>query len=383
MLLGALLIPHQFSKNLYMSLPFWMIVFCAIVVMPLAFLQTRQKDNNVILYFFVYIIVTLITTVHSSDFARSSQILLLNFSYFLIFLGSGAAFYSLGQRKKFINLFVFVVFILGMISSYSFIKGYINLTQEGISFMWGYFGHNHISVLLIVGIPLLIYCLWVSPKLIRIVGLLVLLFFLHTLLISFSRSAILAIMTSLILGTVVFFQVKKGINFKAVFFLGAIFVVLIFFSVLIMERKSLRTVQTRLSEYQSAVDLFTQRPFVGFGPGTYAHVNIKSDSPAQRSFFAHNLLIQTLVEGGVLLFSSTIFLYCSLFVHITKSIQEIAAKKEKYFYVALWVGLVAVFTNEMMDFDLQLPSVGGIFWLIAGICVFRKQGVRSIVDFYN
>ncbi len=370
--------PIQFSMNLYSNPIFWTTLFFGLILFPIAVKGIKEKPRFILISFLVYLLCLLLSVIFSVNPFLSLPVFILNIAYFVIFLASAEILKSQKSKEMFIIIFLAVVMVLSLISFYnSYIRGYNNLTSEGVSFLWPYFGHNHLAVLLIAAIPLSVYSLFSqTKKLTKVLLGFLLIFLLYSLLISFSRGAVLALVLAFALTGILFLRVYIGkLNIKKIFFFGVLLIVLFTFLMLIFNLKSIRSINSRTILFQKGIEIFRQRPITGYGLSTFNQTIAGDFGTRKRPFFAHNLLIQNLAEGGILLFLGTIMLFVSLGINSIKVINGVSGK-DQFFYISLWVGLVGILINEMWDFDLQLPAVGLFFWLVAG--AFSLQGDRNI-----
>ena len=369
------ILSHQFYKNLYQSIPFWIVIILGLVLLPVAYQQIKKPAfRKAVIIFLTYLIALIISCLFSTNILLSLPVLFLNISYFVIFLASGKILNTQRRREIFVLMFIAVVTFLSAVSFYNiFFKSYNNLTSEGLSFMWPYFGHNHLAVLLILAIPLSIYYLWFSVKYLKILFFILLSFFLYSFLISFSRGAILALILAIVLVAIIFHKTYLSkLNFTKILLSGLLLVLLGISLLLIMERKSLKSFYTRTIYFQKGIEMSIQRPITGFGLGTFNETIIKNYPTNKGAFYVHNLFVQNLAEGGSVLFLSTIILFSGLMINSLKVINQISQTKVKLFYISLWIGLAGILINEMGDFDLQLPAVGVLFWLVESLFYFQK-----------
>ncbi len=372
------LLPYQFYRNMYISLPFWIVVFTALLLFPKTFQLAQEiklEITPVLILWVIYLVSLALSCFFSTNISISWPILWLNLAYFVIFLTSGRVLYSQASKEGFATIFLSVVAILSIISFYNtLILGYINLESEGLSFMWGYFGHNHIAPLLILAIPLSTYFIrFQKSNFTRALLMILLVFYIYSLLIAFSRSAVLALILAITLAAIVFINTYKNLlNKNRYLFLGCVILLLVLSSWIIVERKSLKSVYIRSQIAEKGIGMFLERPVIGYGPGTFGFTKTNPHNPEKVPFYPHNLIIQSLAEGGIVVFLSMILLYLLLIMDIVFKIERFNDKKTKFFSMTLWVGVVALLTNEIADFDLQLPSIGMIFWLIGGLIYFES-----------
>lgn len=353
-----------------------MIFLVSSILLPTAVRTLKKRLNFVLISFFIYLLGLILSVILSIKPFLSLAVLILNLGYFIIFLSSAEILKTQKMKELLLLVFLVIVTVLSLISFYNtYVSGYNNLSSEGVSFMWAYYGHNHLAVLLIMAIPITVYFIFaLIKKWEKIFFVSLLFFFLFSLLVSFSRSAILALMLAFIFAGIVFGQsyIRK-MSFKKLFIFGVLMSILALSLALVINLKSLRSINSRMTFYQKGIEMFLQRPITGYGLYTFNQAKQDSDLPASGAFFAHNLLVQNLAEGGVILFLGTIMLFLSMGVYSVKAINKVTGKI-KVCYVSLWIGLAGILMNEMADFDMQLPAVGLLFWAVAGLIIFGHFG---------
>jgi O-antigen ligase len=359
------LIPFQFKQNLYLNPIFWIIIISGVLISPVAISHVvTNLKSKILRLFLIYLIFLGILTIFSSDIGTSSAILFLNLSYAGFFLSSNYFLSEVQLKKVFINIFLGVATLLSIISFWNlFIYKYINLEKEGISFMWIYYGHNHLAVLLIIAIPILFFkILDVKKYLHKYLILTLEIFLIFSLLITFSRGAIIALIMAYILGVIIFRFRKKITTFFMWLFIPAILIIFALVFTLIL--KSSTGIESRIGNISKGIEMFIEKPLIGFGPGTF---NNYTKSEVKHVFFAHNLFIQTISEQGLIGLLTLSFLLISLFVKEGSRINKLKYCHSKFFYISLWIGCLGVICNEFVDFDLQLPSLGLFFWILHGL----------------
>lgn len=366
-------LPQQFYQNMYLSTPFWWVVLLGLFLLPKAFqgsLDNHSKIAAIPIIWISFLIALTLSYFFSTNYPTSLPILWLNFAYFVIFQAINRVLFLQELKEKFAAILMGVVAILSAISFYNiWVLGYVDLTSEGLSFMWGYFGHNHLASLLLAIIPFSIYFLWFSVGIKRkILFCGVFILFLYSFLISFSRAANLSLIIALILGAVIFNRSFFGkISYKAAAFYIVVILLLVFSFLVIWDRKSLRSVYIRSAISQKGVEMFMEKPILGYGPGAFGRTKINQFTSEKGAFYPHNLLVQNLAEGGLILTIPAILLYLYLISKLITIINTISAVNSRFFYMACWIGLVGLLINELMDFDLQLPAVGALFWILSGM----------------
>lgn len=384
-----LFIPNQGKE--YFSIA-GLISLLSLSLLPIFIKNVRQDiahKNPVTIFFILFLTASTISTIFSIDQKRSIIQLLLFVSYFIVFTSIKSIFASHKGKELFGICYLVFVIILSFISLYNtFILKYVNRAQEGVSFMWIYYGHNHLSAILLFALPLAFYFLWENWKntFFRSILLLVTGYLLLVMFFTLARASIASLLISLFIGS--FFlpitAMKKSLIAS---FVG---VMLIFFvlpfginstarKVNVSKNKVDVTVQASRTLYWSqAVTNFTLHPFFGTGLDTFRKVNSNSAFPQKptslRSDYAHNFFLQMLSDMGIFGFLTGLGL---IFAVLTRSAQKILVKShsvlsDKFLLIAFFVGIFASTLNTLFDYDWQLPTVFLIFWINAGLVIDSK-----------
>lgn len=355
--------PYQFKQNPFLNPVVWCLWCFSLVLLPLLLMKRKDISQKILILFSIYLLYLFFANVISSSFSFSAGYLLIYTTYFLLFIVA-KTFLSLDQKKTFMKVFVITVSLLAVIANLTFAIGYRNIENEGLSFMWFYFGHNHLSVLLICSILWTVYYWGKENKYRRKYLILLLLFFqLMSLWATLSRTSFLALIGAGLIGFLTLYS--KKIN-RTKIVMGSIIVMLGL--IVFMPHfyfKGLSAVTDRVQFINRGIDLFIQKPVIGHGWGSYG---IKTaESAGKKSYFAHNLIVQVLSEQGLvgLILLATILM--SVLYNSFALIQKILHRDNKLFYSMLWVSLIGLLLNEMADFDLQIPATGALFWLIVGM----------------
>src|SRR3989344_6910114 len=94
------ILPKQFYKNLYQSIPFWVVISYSLLLLPMAFQQVKKAKNHlVIVLFLIYLICLGTSSLFSTNISLSLPILFLNLAYLIIFLASDKVLKSQKSRE--------------------------------------------------------------------------------------------------------------------------------------------------------------------------------------------------------------------------------------------------------------------------------------------
>lgn len=374
-------IPKQYTQNVHSNIIYWLIIFIGFTLFPYAYIQIRKRiHEKITVFFLIYLLFITCSTTTSVDIGSSTLLLVLNAVFFGLFMTSGSILISNELKESFFKVIVFIVSVLAVISNYNFLYlKQVNLQTEGLSFMWIYFGHNHLAALLIIAIPILYYFIIMAVSKIS-KGLLIALltFLILSLVMTLARGAIASLIIASLLGFFLFVKAslkKYQTRLLWIFLIGVLFVSSL---VAISFFKRVNSFYPRIAHIEKSLNMFIDRPFFGYGQGTYKLIYTKGAT--NYTHFAHNLPAQVIAEQGILgLVSITIILF-QILINSYSGIYNIEDRKKKTFNSIVWVILIGLLINEMIDFDLQIISVGSLFWILAGL-VYPKCKKENINNF--
>ncbi len=127
----------------------------------------------------------------------------------------------------------------------------------------------------------------------------------------------------------------------------------------------------RLNKWASAMRMFNQKPFFGWGPGTfqfqYAPFQISTEKTVISSNFgeignAHSEYIGPLTETGVLGLLSVLAIVITTLLTAAKLIYRARDKRIRLFAMALSLGLITYFIHGTLNNFLDTDKAAAPFW---------------------
>lgn len=245
-----------------------------------------------------------------------------------------------------------------------------------------YVNHNHYAGLmeLLVPIPLVISLSHLAHEKTRIACGIAAAVMAGTIFLSGSRGGMLAIFVELAVLGVVLSRQKKRMRIAIA--AGAFAVVLVSLLVWLGGKELTTRVASisteargeisggmRLSIDRDTVQMFRQRPVLGWGLGTFPVVY-----PQFRSFYtnffvneAHNDYLQLLSEMGLLGFGTMIWFFVALFRRIPRKIQQWPSNVSGAVTLACTLGISGILVHSLIDFNLQIPANAALFYVFCTI----------------
>ena len=143
----------------------------------------------------------------------------------------------------------------------------------------------------------------------------------------------------------------------------------------------------RINRWDAALSMFKQRPFVGWGPGTYQF----EYAPFQRSYNktiistnygtggnAHSEYLGLMAEAGIPAIAGFLLVIIFILIKGFKIIQSQAMHKvERNIVIACIVGLVTYIFHGFLNNFLDTDKIAAVFWGFMAIIVAVEHRVKS------
>lgn len=374
--LVLLIYPKQFFLDMKISLIYWAVLLAGLILVPLAFLKIKEGFRKQEVYLFiVYLIVLSLSAYFSFNPQKSFLVVLLNLASFVVFLTASQVLNSFRTKQFFIHFFVGMTLLLSVISLHNTLfRRYVDVSFEGLSFLWVYQGHNHLASLLLISLPLCLQQIYVSWKqgITRYLLIALSLFFTVTMFLTFSRAALLSLIMSFSMG-ILFFRKQLFMKFEFKKLLPvAIATMAIIFLFIVVILKGDSGIKGRYYHLEKGIRAFTHDPVTGLGPGTFGEIE-ETQKVVKRSYFAHNIIIHQAAEVGLVGVLIYVVIIGIILLRGIKAVNHAKAAADKLLCAGLLIGILSLLINDLFDFDLQIISVSFIFWVFASFLVFRSE----------
>ncbi|OGH12076.1 MAG: hypothetical protein A2857_03055 [Candidatus Levybacteria bacterium RIFCSPHIGHO2_01_FULL_36_15] len=372
----------------------YVIIFYTALIMPVFLRRIAQIfwpirknaffNNPSILFFILLLIFGFISLIFSVDQQRSVLQMALLICYFIIFVSIGGIF----KNALFPAFTLFAGSIaLGLIALYNtFYAQVVNKGSEGVSFLWIYYGHNHLSALLLFSIPIGLYLVKrYSGKnsLISSIFASLVLLLIFSLFTTFARASILSLFIAFCVSSLIFLKSSK-LKIAALSVMILLAVSTVFTTNISLEqarkigvKKFELSFQTRILYWAQTIEIFAKKPLTGFGLDTYKTVSFQNQPPPLMTYYAHNFFLQILSDTGIFGYLASLALMFSVlgqgYKHIKCEILNFKYRDQALLLLALGIGIFASMLNNLVDFDFMLPTVSFIFWTMAGILTYNTK----------
>ncbi|HEX4484933.1 MAG TPA: O-antigen ligase family protein [Terriglobales bacterium] len=132
---------------------------------------------------------------------------------------------------------------------------------------------------------------------------------------------------------------------------------------------------TRLDIYRDALNMFPQKPILGWGLGAFPEVY-----PRYRTFYtnlyineAHNDYLQLLVEMGALGFLTMLWFIGAMYFRALKKIGNWADDPNGTLALIAMLGVTGILVHSVVDFNLQIPANAALFYVMCTVAALDAR----------
>ena len=134
----------------------------------------------------------------------------------------------------------------------------------------------------------------------------------------------------------------------------------------------------RINRWQSAIRMFHERPFWGWGPGTYQFVYGPFQHSQEKTIIstnagdmgnAHSEYIGPMAESGVLGLLSVLVMFILIIITGLRVARHAASPRARALGLAATLGLISYFVHGVLNNFLDTDKASVPFWAFVGIIV--------------
>ncbi len=396
---------RNFEFGFAISIPSEPLMFCVLVLFLLKLIYDGRYDSKILMHpvsiaimiQFLWMFITSIT----------SEIPLVSFKYLLSRLWFVVPFYFVAillfKDKKNIKLFQWLyviplIFVIAYTTYHHALKGF---DEEAGHWVMDPFYNDHTAYGSIMAMFIPVFFGYTFNKeykpLIRLISFGVFIILSIALYLSFSRAAWISLAGGVVFYLIILFKIR----FRWVFLVTGVVLILFFiFQDRILDRleenkqdssanfiehvQSIYNISSdasnleRINRWQSALRMFNERPFFGWGPGTYQFVYAPFQRSKEKTIIstnagdmgnAHSEYIGPLSEMGVIGLLIVLFLVASI-VYTGLRVYKNSEKREiKLISLITMVGLVTYFVHGLLNNFLDTDKASVPFWGFVAILV--------------
>jgi len=405
-----------------MQLPTEPLLFGVLILFIFKLLVERKFDKKILTHpitiaIFINLGWILITSLTSTMPIVSIKFLISRLWFVVAFYFLATQlFIKFENISKYIWLYIIsFIIVIGYTINNHLAYGLIN--QEAAHHVMDPFYNDHTSygAMLAMFMPLLIGFIFNSrfSKLIKIISLVVLCIFITAIILSYTRAAWIGLVGALC----VYILVRLKIKFRTVFITSTVLLSLFFvFQTDIMIKleqnnqdsstdltkhiKSMSNVSTdasnleRINRWNCAMRMFEQRPFLGWGPGTYMFQYAPFQLSYEKTIIstnaadggnAHSEYIGPLSESGVLGSITFIILIIVVIYTALKVYRQTEDREIKMLSMGMLLGLITYFIhgflNNFLDTDKASVPFWGFIAVIVALDVYHQKPQKKKIDF--
>lgn len=119
----------------------------------------------------------------------------------------------------------------------------------------------------------------------------------------------------------------------------------------------------RMAMYRWALDIAVDNPFIGWGEGGWESLYLRYQDKLYWSTEVHSHPMQLWVEVGIFGLLTYLGLW---FLILGRSLKSFAFSRRNSLDISLFMAVLALFIHSAMDFDLSLPAISIVFWVLGG-----------------
>ncbi len=141
-------------------------------------------------------------------------------------------------------------------------------------------------------------------------------------------------------------------------------------------------ISARAAIHRDGLKMFAQRPWLGWGLGTY-----EAASPQFRSFYtndlwnyAHDDYLQELIETGLVGFAALVWFLLTVYASVLRRTGEWRSDAGGSVRVAMLVGITGLLVHSFFDFNLHIPANAAFFFVFCAVCARRDRASRGSRD---
>ncbi len=134
----------------------------------------------------------------------------------------------------------------------------------------------------------------------------------------------------------------------------------------------------RLSVYERLAAQVANSPVTGHGLGSFREVNIRSltDSAGWDWGAAHNIILQSLIEGGLLF---TIAIAATLCTILAMCVAGRERRRDDPLVRACFYAILLILGVAMIDIPLDVPAVAGLWSLLLGLVWRASMTIPKLI----
>jgi len=245
--------------------------------------------------------------------------------------------------------------------------------------LYSFFGYPNIMAQYLIvtifwGIAILVSS---ETKKIRAIALICTMLSVSALLVTFSRGAIISTIMSGLFFSFLYLKIKSNVNVSAkkIIFIVGFLIIACTTSILLSDSASdgktliqikdmfKRGDSYRIMLWSKSFNTFSVTPVTGIGLGNYRFA---------RHIYAHNDVIQLIVETGTVGLGGFLVFIFFLFKKIQRQYAGVTDRERKVLHLGIASGLLATLMHSMVSFNLHSATSSFFFFLSAGILCSQK-----------
>jgi len=408
---------QNFNTSLSISLPTEPLMFGVLLIFIIKItnkniFNKKFLKHPITITILIYLAWMLITSI-------TSEMQLVSIKSFISKLWFIIPFYFMGvllfKKDSNIKLFdwLYIIPLLGVIT-YTIIRhASFGFEEEaGHSVMTPFYNdHTAYGAVLALFVPVFIGFIFTKQysKSYRIISMLIVAVLILAIILSFCRAAWVSLVASLCVFIVIYYKIKfRWLFLTAVVLIGSF----IIFQHEIIDKleknkqdssanyiehiRSISNISSdasnleRINRWKSAIRMFNERPFWGWGPGTYQFIYAPFQRSKEKTIIstntgdrgnAHSEYIGPLGESGVFGMLSFLAIIIAVIITGLKVYNQAEKNEIKILSLSVLLGLISYFVHGILNNFLDTDKASVPFWgfiaMIVAMDIFQKKKVEN------
>ena len=393
------------SLSFSFSIPTEPLLFGILIIFILKLLMDKSFDRRILthpvsLLIYINLFWMLITS-------TTSTMPVVSFKYFVARLWFLASFYFLAtqlfkNKNNIHKYFWFYIISLIIVIGYTINRhlAYGLFDQEAANFVCNPFFADHTSygAVLAMLIPLLIGTLFLKISVLKkLIVWIVLSIYIVAIVLSFTRAAWVSLIAAMFVFVIMIFKIKFRLVFVVLTTITTLFFVYRTDIIIYLQSnhqdsstniakhiESISNISSdasnmeRLNRWSSAYRMFKEKPFLGWGPGTYMFKYAPFQLSYEKTIIstnagdkgnAHSEYLGPLAESGILGMLSILALVIYLMYIGIRNYTNATNREIKILSLVITLGLFTYLIHGIMNDFLDMDKASALFWGYAAVLV--------------
>jgi len=126
--------------------------------------------------------------------------------------------------------------------------------------------------------------------------------------------------------------------------------------------------------YSLSWEKFTESPVLGIGAKNFPY---EVEDLFERGTDAHNLVLQTMAEMGIIGLAAILLLYGAILREVYRQLKDTTGLRKKYLEAVLFASIILILFDGIFNNPLYSLRILAIFWLLIAFSFVNSQNIRA------